>query len=77
MMGYGSCDGNKSPEQKAEVKKFLDDTKELRKSLLLKRFEYSEATRKDETTMKDLETFRKEIFELKLKIHELSPWDKE
>lgn len=53
--------------------KFLDETRELRKQLHDKRFEYHEAIRNPETTTETLIAIEKEIRELKEEIYEKSP----
>lgn len=73
MMGGGMCGmmgpgmGNLSPEAH---QKFLDATKELRKKLNDKQFEYAEAARNPKADKKELLKKRKELWDVQQKIHE-------
>lgn len=75
MMGSGMMApvgmGSLSPEAQ---QKFLDATKELRKKLHDKQFEYGEAARNAKADKKDLLKKRKDIWELQQKIHGKA-WD--
>ncbi len=53
--------------------KFLDETRDLRKELHQKRFEYFEAIRNPETKPETVTKLEKEIFELQQKLHEKAP----
>ena len=53
--------------------KFLDETKELRKELHDKKFEYFEAARNPGTSVQVIAEIGKEVRELKQKIHEKAP----
>ena len=70
MMGFGpgSCTGTYGVDQK-----FLDETRDLRKDLQSKRFEYFEAIRNPETTPETIAKLEKEITELQQKIYEKAP----
>lgn len=73
MMGGGMCGmmgpgmGSLSPEAH---QKFLDATKELRKKLNDKQFEYAEAARNPKADKKELLKKRKELWDVQQKIHE-------
>ena len=72
-MGMGSCGqmggmmGNLDPENQ---QKYLDATKDLRKTLNDKQFEYLEAARNPKTSKADLLKKRKELWDIQHKIHE-------
>ncbi len=66
--GPGSCFGPAGYDQK-----FLDETKDLRKALNEKRFEYFEALRNPETKPETLEKLQKEVFELQQKLFAKAP----
>lgn len=71
MMGYGHMGpmmGGYGYDQK-----FLDETRELRKQLHEKMFEYQEAIRDPKTTPETVTALEKEIYELKEKIYDKSP----
>ncbi len=82
MMGYygggtwctgpGSCftQGAYGP---AYNSKFLEETKDLRKQLNDKRFEYFEALRNPETKPETITKLQKEIWDLQQKIYEKAP----
>lgn len=53
---------------------FLDETKDLRKNLLIKRFEYFEAARKPETTSDALK-LEEEIKQLGFEIYQKAPFE--
>lgn len=69
MMGPGM--GTLSPEAH---QKFLDATKDLRKKLNDKQFEYGEATRNPKADKKELLQKRKELWDIQQKIH-AKAWD--
>ena len=70
MMG-GPDMGTLSPEAQ---QKFLDATKDLRKKLNDKQFEYAEAVRNPKTDKKELLKKRKEMWDVQHNIHEKA-WD--
>lgn len=70
MMG-GPDMGTLSPEAQ---QKFLDATKDLRRKLNDKQFEYAEAARNPKTDKKELLKKRKELWDVQHKIHEKA-WD--
>ncbi len=81
MMGYsggtwctgpGSC-FNGGAYGPAYDSKFLRDTRELRKELNEKRFEYFEALRNPETKPETITKLQKEIWDLQQKIYEKAP----
>ena len=67
--GYGYGFGQ-SPEDQKKFSKFLDDTRELRKKLLLLRFDYGELLRNPASTMKERFDMEKEMLDLQQKIRE-------
>jgi hypothetical protein len=83
MMGYGGC-GMMSPGMTGrgmmwqygakDYKKFLDDTKDLRKQLYDRKFEYFEAARKPDADRKKLAEIEKDMWEIQKKINE--KWQK-
>ncbi len=68
MMGWGTYTGPYGYDQK-----FLDETRDLRKQLNEKRFEYFEALRNPETPTETITKLQKEITELQQKIFEKAP----
>ena len=54
-----------SDEQRA---KFLNDTVDLRRQMVVKRFDYREALRNPETTPEDLAKIEKDMLELRIKM---------
>ncbi len=66
--GPGTCFGTTVYDQK-----FLDETRDLRKKLHEKRFEYFEALRNPETKPETITKLEKEIFELQQKLYEKAP----
>ncbi len=76
MMGYGAgfcggpgaCFGPYGYDQK-----FLEETRELRKQLNDKRFEYFEALRDPNTTPETIEKLEKEIYDLQQKLYAKAP----
>ena len=69
MMGPGM--GTLSPEAQ---QKFLDATKDLRKKLHDKQFEYGEAARNPKADKKELLKKRRELWDIQQKIH-TKAWD--
>jgi hypothetical protein len=65
MKGWGG--------QTEEGEKFLSETRDLRKELHDKRFEYMEASRDPNVTQGTLNKLEKEIYDLRGKIHEKAP----
>ena len=63
----GGCMGSLSPE---DQQKFMDATKDLRKKMHDKQFEYVEAARNPKANKADLLKKRKELWDLQQKIHE-------
>jgi hypothetical protein len=61
MMGYGS---------EEELRRFLDETVEIRREINSRQFEFSEALRNPDTTLETLMKLKKEILELQLKAYE-------
>ncbi len=53
-----------------DTKKFLDETKELRRKIHDKMFDYMEAARDPETSGEDIKKLRKEIWDLKKELWE-------
>ncbi len=70
MMGPGMM---KDYWSKPEVKKFLDETKDLRKSLHMKKFEYMEALRNPDTPKETLTKLRQDMKKLKIQLFEKAP----
>jgi hypothetical protein len=70
--GYGMME----PECGAKFQNFLDETRDLRKALHMKHFEYFEASRNPETAGESIAKLREEIRELIGKISEKAPWRK-
>ncbi len=70
MMGPGMMKGYWS---KPKVKKFLDDTKDLRKELHMKKFEYMEALRNPDTPKETLTSLRKDMKKLMIQLFEKTP----
>jgi hypothetical protein len=69
MMGYGA-----GYVYSKEFQKFLDETRDLRKELNEKNFEYFEALRNPNTKPDTIKKLQNELFELRNKIYEKSPW---
>ncbi|PKN45497.1 MAG: hypothetical protein CVU58_08450, partial [Deltaproteobacteria bacterium HGW-Deltaproteobacteria-16] len=74
MMGSGMMAPGMGSLSSEAQQKFLDATKELRKKLHDKQFEYGEAARNAKADKKDLLKKRKDIWELQQKIHGKA-WD--
>lgn len=73
--GMGMMDGMMGPAMMGtmtpeEQQKYMDATKELRKKLHDKKFEYAEAARNPKTSKADLLKKKKELWDLQQKIHE-------
>ena len=64
-MGYGYS---------KDYQKFLDETRDLRKELSEKRFEYFEALRNPETKAEALTKLQDEISKIEKKLYEKSPY---
>ena len=64
MMG-GMMMNQMSPEQQ---QKFMDQTTDLRKQMMEKRFAYMEAMRNSDTTLQDFATIEKEMLDLRSKM---------
>ena len=64
MMG-GMMMNRMSPEQQ---QKFMDQTTDLRKQMMEKRFAYMEAMRNSDTTLQDLAKIEKEMLDLRSKM---------
>jgi len=64
MMG-GMMMNRMSPEQQ---QKFMDQTTDLRKQMMEKRFAYMEAMRNSDTTPQDLAKIEKEMLDLRSKM---------
>jgi hypothetical protein len=75
MMGHGGW-GMRWQEQGGKYQKFLDDTRDLRKELHMKQFDYFEAMRNPETTGETIAKLGREIRDLIKKIYEKAPWGK-
>ncbi len=56
-----------------QVKKFLDETVELRKALLLKRFEYFEAVRNPDTPTEAIMKLTQELRKIMSQLYEKAP----
>jgi hypothetical protein len=79
-MGYGYGGGMMGPGygpmygyQSEAGQKFLDETKDLRKELNAKQFEYREAVRNPKTDEKTITKLEKEITDLQDRINEKAP----
>jgi len=59
-----------NPEIKEKLNTFLDSTKDLRKSIMEKRFAYMEAQRNPDLTVGELQKQEKELFELRQQVME-------
>jgi polyhydroxyalkanoate synthesis regulator phasin len=68
-MGPGMMHGGWGYDE--ETKKFLDETKELRRKIHMKMFDYMEAARDPETAREELKKLRKELRELKKELWDL------
>lgn len=56
-----------------EIKSFLDDTKDLRRNLLLRKFDYFETARNPQAKPEDLKKLKQEIKKLQAEIYVKSP----
>lgn len=63
MMGYGMMDFDKD-----EYEKFLDNTRDLRKEMHMKKFDYFEAMRDPEKNKEKIDKIRSEMKDIKKKI---------
>ena len=72
-MGPGMMGWNTGPDRSGYDQKFLNETRELRKELNDKRFEYFEALRNPESKPDKIAKLEKEISELQQKLYEKSP----
>lgn len=57
-----------------QMQKFLDETRELRKEIHMKQFEYFEALRNPKTSRETLEGLQKQLNDLMLKLQKKSPY---
>ena len=75
MMGQGKGGHMmaRGGENFEDNQKFLDETRDLRRDLHNKRFEYMELTRNPDTSSDALEKLEKEIFGLEDRIQEKAP----
>ena len=67
MHGSGSS-GMMGEVSSEEQQKFLNNTVDLRKQLMMKRFDYSEASRNPETKSEEFKRIEKDMWELQKKI---------
>jgi hypothetical protein len=72
-MGYGMMGPGMMYSYGPEFKKYLDETKDLRKSLHMKMFDYMEALRDPETTREAITTLRKEMSDLITELRKKAP----
>ncbi|MEW6594314.1 MAG: hypothetical protein AB1413_05520 [Thermodesulfobacteriota bacterium] len=70
MMGGGMGKGIADELGPEEQQKYLDATRELRKKLHDRQFEYGEAARNPKTTRAELLKKKKEVWDLQQKLHE-------
>ncbi len=71
MMGYGKRWMQDVDEQ--EYEKFLNETKELRRELHMKKFDLRELSRDPDARIKDIEKIEDEIISLRRKIYRKRP----
>jgi hypothetical protein len=71
--GYGGNMMAREGARPEDNKKFLDESRDLRRDLHNKRFEYMELSRNSDTSNDDLIKLEKEIFGLEDKIKEKAP----
>ena len=84
MMGYGMGMGPgmgmrgawRNWDNPDQYKKFMSDTKEMRRKLYDLRFDYQEATLNPKTTMGDLQQMREKMYKLQREIRDKIPQDK-
>lgn len=69
MMGQGMGSGMMRGYDSDAYEKFMNDTKELRKKLHDKKFEYFEAVRQPDITREDVSKIEKEMWEIKKNIN--------
>jgi Spy/CpxP family protein refolding chaperone len=69
-MGYGMHPGMMGGCGGPEGQKFFDDTRDLRREMHGKMFDYMELMRDPEASREDVEKLREEMWELKKQIHE-------
>jgi len=70
MMGGGMGKGMMDDLGPEEQQKYLDATRELRKKLHDKQFEFGEVARNPKTTREELLKKKKEVWDLQQKLHE-------
>jgi Spy/CpxP family protein refolding chaperone len=68
--GYGMHPGMMGGCGGPEGQKFFDDTRDLRREMHGKMFDYMELMRDPEASREDVEKLREEMWELKKQIHE-------
>jgi hypothetical protein len=73
MMGPGYGPGGQGYGFTPEMQKFFDDTKDLRRQLIIKQQDYFDAARNPKTTPDELKKLQEEIQSLQGKIHEKAP----
>lgn len=73
MMGGGMGMAYDSPRYQARMKKFLDDTVDLRREVHAKMFDYREALRNEDSKDEDIEKLETEISDLQEKIQDKAP----
>jgi hypothetical protein len=73
MMGQGMMGMGMMYLNDPEMRKFLDETVELRRKLLLMKFDYFEAMRKPDVSAETVKKMRKELTGLMRKLQEKSP----
>ena len=78
MMGYGMGMGGawRNWDNPDQYKKFMSDTKDMRRKLYDMRFDYQEATLNPKTTMGDLQQMREKMYNLQREIMEKMRQDK-
>ena len=70
MMGHGMGSGMMRGYDSSAYEKFMNDTKDLRKKLHDKKFEYFEAVRQPDITREDVSRIEKEMWEIKKNIND-------
>jgi hypothetical protein len=70
MMGHGMGPGMMHGYDSDTYEKFMNDTKDLRKKLHDKKFEYYEAVRQPDITREDVSKIEKEMWEIKKNIND-------
>jgi len=75
MMGCGMVMGMgyDSPGYESRMKKFLDDTVDLRREIHARMFDYHEALRNDEATGDDIVELEKKIYDLQEQVRDKAP----